>query len=143
MAKASTTELFSCSTDQFMELIKDYEKYPEFIDEVKSVKIVKSEGHKKWVDYCVAIIKTFNYTLETTEESPQLVTWTLAKGDLFKKLTGSWELQDEGGKCRATYTVDIDFGLFVPGPVVKTVQSVNLKMMMSSFQKRVRDVYGR
>ena len=47
MASAQTQEVFNCSTEEFFKLVVDYEKYPEFLTEVKSVKIYKNAGATK------------------------------------------------------------------------------------------------
>jgi ribosome-associated toxin RatA of RatAB toxin-antitoxin module len=128
---------------EFYRIVSDYEKYPEFLSEVKSCKVLKSEGSKKLVEYKVSVIKTFTYQLWMTEKEPDSITWTFAGGDVFKTSDGSWKLTDQAGKCHAIYAVEATFGLFVPGPIAKTLLSVNLPSMMSSYHKRVKDLYGK
>ncbi|MFS4459844.1 type II toxin-antitoxin system RatA family toxin [Bdellovibrio sp. HCB2-146] len=142
MAKASTTEVFNCSVDQFWKIISDYEKYHEFLAEVKQCKVVKSEGNKKLVEYNVQVMKTFKYQLWMTETAPKSITWEFASGDIFKTSVGSWKLEDEAGKVRATYTVEATFSMFVPGPIANALVSVNLPNMISSYHKRVKQLYG-
>lgn len=142
MAKANTTELFPCTCDQLFKIITDYEKYPEFLQEVKSCKVVKTEGSKKLVEYNVAVIKNFSYKLWMTEEKPLKVTWEFASGDIFKTMKGHWILKEEAGKCRATYEVEATFGILVPGPIAKAAVSVNLPNMISAYHKRIKQLYG-
>jgi coenzyme Q-binding protein COQ10 len=142
MAKAQTTELFNCTVDQFYKIISDYEKYPQFLSEVKGCKVLKTEGSKKLVEYSVSVIKSFKYALWMTETPSTDITWEFASGDIFKSMRGLWKLQDEAGKCRATYSVEATFGVFVPGPMANMLVSVNLPNMMSSYHKRIKQVYG-
>jgi coenzyme Q-binding protein COQ10 len=142
MAAAETSDVFNCSPEQFLKIITDYEKYPDFLQEVKGCKVLKTEGSKKLVEYTVSMMKDFKYTLWMTE-SANSTSWEFASGDIFKTMKGYWKLQDEGGKCRATYSVDATFGLFVPGPIAKALVSVNLPNMMSAYKKRVGELYGR
>ncbi len=142
MAKASTTELFPCTCEQLFQIITDYSKYPEFLQEVKSCKVVKTEGSKKLVEYKVSLIKSFSYQLWMTEEKPSHVTWDLASGDIFKSMKGAWILKDEAGKCRATYEVEATFGMLVPGPIANALVSVNLPNMISAYHKRIKQLYG-
>lgn len=142
MAKASTSELFNCTPEQFFKIISDYEKYHEFLAEVKQCKVLKKEGNRKLVEYNVQVMKTFKYQLWMTEDAPKSIVWEFASGDLFKTSVGSWKLKDEGGKCRAEYSVEATFNMFVPGPIAKALVSVNLPNMMSSYQKRVKQIYG-
>ncbi len=142
MAKASTTELFNCTPEQFYKIISDYSKYSEFLSEVKSCKVIKDEGARKMVEYQVSVIKNFKYSLWMTEDVNKSIVWEFASGDVFKTMKGSWKLQDEAGKCRATYEVEASFGVFVPGPIANALVSVNLPNMMSSYHKRLKQVYG-
>ena len=143
MPSASHVETFNCSVPEFFKIVTDYEKYPQFLQEVKECKVLKTEGNKKLVEYKVSVIKSFSYQLWMTESEPGLVSWTFAKGDIFKTSVGSWKLDDVGGKTRATYSVEATFGVFVPGPVANTLLKVNLPAMMSAYHKRIKDLYGK
>ncbi len=146
MASAQTSEVFNCTVEQFYKIVSDYEKYPEFLSEVKACRVLKSDSKdqtKKLVEYEVNVMKTFKYTLAMTEIVNKEIRWEFAGGDIFKTSVGSWKLKDEGGKCRAEYAVDATFNLFVPGPIAKALVNVNLPNMISSYHKRVSSLYGR
>jgi ribosome-associated toxin RatA of RatAB toxin-antitoxin module len=143
MASAQTTEVFNCSVEQFYNIISDYEKYPEFLKEVTKTKVLQTSGNKKLVEFNVSVIKSFKYSLWLNEASKTDLSWELASGDVFKTSVGSWKLKEEAGKCRATYSIDATFNLFVPGPIAKALVNVNLPAMMSSYHKRVADLYGK
>ncbi len=142
MAKATTSDVFKCTKSEFYKIITDYEKYPEFLSEVKSCKILKTEGPRKLVEFQVQLMKTFKYTLWMTEVENSSVDWEFVSGDLFKTNSGSWKLQEDGGKCRATYSLDVTFTMFVPGPIANTLVNVNLPNMISSYHQRVGLLYG-
>lgn len=143
MASAQTSEVFNCNVEQFFKIISDYEKYPEFLKEVSKTKILQASGNKKLVEFEVSVIKSFKYNLWLSENAPQEINWQLESGDIFKTSVGSWKLQEEAGKCRATYQLDATFNLFVPGPIAKALVTVNLPAMMSSYHKRVQELYGK
>ncbi len=137
-------EVFNCSVVEFYNIVTDYEKYPEFLQEVKDCKIVKSDVEgRQLVEYTVSVIKTFKYQLWMSHQAPSLVTWTFAGGDIFKTNSGSWKVEDQAGKAKVTYSVDATFGVFVPGMIAKTLLSVNLPAMMSAYHKRIKDLYGK
>lgn len=142
MPSAQTSEVFNCTPKQMFDIITDYEKYPEFLGEVKTCKIEKTEGGKKLVHYHISALRSFEYKLWMTETPNTSVQWTLDSGDIFKSLKGSWTLSDEGGKCKAIYDVDGEFSIFVPGPIAKGLMSVNLPNMIASYQKRIKAIYG-
>src|SRR6188768_3622469 len=102
MAEAQTTDLFNCNVNDFYKIISDYEKYPEFLSEVKNCKVIKAEGSRKLVEFTVSVMKEFKYRLWMTEEAPLKISWVFESGDMFKVSNGSWLLKDEAGKTRAT-----------------------------------------
>ena len=142
MSSASTTEVFSCTPEEFYSIISDYEKYPEFLNEVKEVKKIEQQGDKVLAEFHVSMIKSFSYRLWITENPPSGIHWTFESGDLFKTSVGHWKLEEEAGKTRAHYSVEAKFKVFVPGPIAKQLVQVNLPNMMSSYHKRVKELFG-
>ncbi|AZZ36721.1 polyketide cyclase [Bdellovibrio sp. qaytius] len=144
MATAQTSEVFNCTPEEFFKVVADFEKYPEFLPEVKSVKILKNEGHTKEMEYSVSLVKTFKYKLKSTEKAPTNVDFVFVEGDVFKSMKGSWQIAPEGtDKCKVNYTVEATFGMFVPGPMANTLVSVNLPIMIQNFKNRIKKVYGK
>lgn len=143
MSAAQTTEVFNCSVEELYKIITDYERYPEFLSEVKGCKVIDKKDNKKLVEFHVSMIKSFSYRLWVTELPNKGITWVLESGDLFKISNGSWDLKDEAGRARATYAVDASFKVFVPGPVAKALVNVNLPNMVSAYHKRVKELYGK
>lgn len=137
------TEVFNCSPEEFYKIVSDYEKYPEFLQEVKECKVVKTDGDRQLVEYKVSVIKSFTYQLWMTHKLHELVSWTFAGGDIFKTNSGSWKIEDQAGKAKVTYSVEATFGVFVPGMIAKTLLNVNLPAMMSAYHKRIKDLYGK
>jgi len=143
MASASATEVFNCSCEEFFKIVADYEKYPDFLSEVKSCRIIETKGSKKLVEFDISLIKTLSYSLWMSEEAPRTLSWEFNKGDIFKKMSGSWKLETEADRCRAIYSVEANVGLWVPSAITKGIIEVNLPNMMSSYHKRVKELYGR
>ncbi|MEQ1666337.1 MAG: SRPBCC family protein [Bdellovibrionales bacterium] len=147
MADAKTVDLYNCTPEEFYKIITDYEKYSEFLSEVKDCKILKVEGNRKLVEFTVNVLKDFKYRLWMSEDDSRKdvkkISWVLESGDMFKVSNGYWELAEEADKTRATYYVDAKFNMFVPGPIAKALVNVNLPNMVSSYRKRIKDLYGK
>lgn len=144
MAQAQTTEVFNCTPEEFYKIISDYEKYHEFLKEIKSCKVIKTDGAKKLVEYHVSVVKTFKYQLWMTETPEKEIHWNLAGGDVFKTSTGFWKIEPTGsGQTKAHYSVEATFSMFVPGPVANALVSVNLPGMMAAYKNRIKQVYGK
>jgi coenzyme Q-binding protein COQ10 len=142
MANAEISDVFNCTPEQFHKIVSDYEKYPEFLQEVRQCKVLKVEGNRKLVEFTVSVMKDFKYAL-WMNETDKAINWEFASGDIFKTMKGFWKMQEEGGKCRASYAVEATFGMLVPGPIAKALVSVNLPNMISAYHKRVAELYGR
>ena len=143
MASAAATEVFNCDCAGFYKVVTDYENYNKFLSEVKACRIIETKGPRKLVEFEISMIKTFSYSLWMTEDQNRSLIWEFNKGDIFKKMDGSWKLEDEAGRCRATYTIEASVGLWVPGAITKGLIEVNLPNMMSSYHKRIKELYGR
>lgn len=143
MAEVRHTEVFNCSPEQFFEILIDYKKYPEFLNEVKEVNILEDQGDTKKVEFKISVIKSLTYVNEQKESRPNEVSWKYLEGDLFKSMNGHWRLSEEDGKTKAEYFVEAQFGMFVPKSMTKTVISANLPAMMKAYHKRVAELYGK
>jgi ribosome-associated toxin RatA of RatAB toxin-antitoxin module len=136
--------VIAVSMERFFELVTDYTRYPEFVPNMKTVRLkgVRPNGEKE-VEYELDVgLRRIRYTLLQHEEPPSRVTWSLISGDLMKKSSGSWELADEGGKTRARYTVEIQISKppLIPQSIVDRVSEeltrVQLPRAMQAFKAR-------
>src|SRR5947209_6859247 len=94
MAQASRSIVINVPQDKLFDVIADYEKYPEFLPEVKKVKVEHGTGAIKEVTYTVDIkAKVINYTLRHTAERPTKLAWTMIKGEMMKGNDGTWALK--------------------------------------------------
>lgn len=142
MAMVSSEILVAVPVERFFEVVRDYDRYPEFVPTVKACRARRGPGGVE-VDYQLDLgIKTIAYTLRLEEEPPHRVRWSLVKGEWMKVSNGSWELRDEGGKTRATYSVDIQIQKppLVPQVLVDRVSDeltrVQLPRMLEAFRRR-------
>ncbi len=139
MANATRTETVDIEINKLYETIIDYDKYPEFVDGVSGIKIISKDETSAKVEYSLNMIKSFKYIINTKQEKPTKVSWTLDSGDLFKKNTGEWLLKDlGGGKTEVTYSLDVDFKIFAPSSILAALTEKNLPVMMNSFFKRAK-----
>lgn len=141
MSSAQASEVFACQPEQFYSIISNFEKYPEFLSEVKSCQVVQTTGDRKLVEYNVSLIKTFKYRLWFEEKAPTLLKWTFESGEVFKTCEGSWELKSTEAGTHATYKVEATFGVFVPKMITQSLLSANLPNMMNSYKKRVAQLF--
>lgn len=139
MATATRTEIVDVDINKLYDVIVDYSKYADFVDGVSSTKVISQSDTSAKVEYSVNMIKSFKYTLATTQVRPTKISWVLDSGDLFKKNDGQWLLKDlGGGKTEVTYTLEVDFKMFAPNSILTALTQKNLPVMMESFFKRAK-----
>jgi ribosome-associated toxin RatA of RatAB toxin-antitoxin module len=122
------------------ELAKDQERFPEFMPDVESVKIIERSA-----DRVVSRWKTLveEAPIEWTEEdifddAALSLTYRLLEGDL-DKFEGSWSFVDGDGRTSVTLIVDYDFG--VPtlaeliGPTLHKKVKENAEMMLAGLKR--------
>ena len=145
MAQASKSVVVNVPPDRMFDVIIDYEKYPEFLPEVKKVKITAGQGSIKEVTYTVDIkAKVITYTLRHTAEPPSKLSWTMIKGEMMKGNDGTWALKagPQPGTTEATYTIDLKLSSLVPGFIEKALAEQSLPGLLANFKARAEKLYG-
>jgi ribosome-associated toxin RatA of RatAB toxin-antitoxin module len=145
MAQASRSVTVNVPPEKMFEVIVDYEKYPEFLPEVKKVQVNAGQGAIKEVTYTVDIkAKVNSYTLRHTAEKPVKIAWTMIKGEMMKGNDGSWTLKagPQPGTTEATYTIDLKLSALVPGFIEKVLAEQNLPGLLANFKARAEKLHG-
>lgn len=144
MAQASKSIVIDVPPEKFFDVVTDYEKYAEFLPEVKKVKVEAGQGAIKEVTYTVDIkAKVINYTLKHTADRPSRVTWTMIKGEMMKGNDGSWTLKPSAnGGTEATYAIDLRLSALVPGFIEKALAEQQLPGMLANFKARAEKLHG-
>ncbi len=119
-------------------VISDYERYPEFLPEVKSIRTLNRRGNEVDVQYQAEVVKLIKYTVHMKEEGPTAVNWSFIDGEFMKDNKGGWKLEALGnGATRATYTVEIEVGMLVPKSIINALVDTQLPKLLENFKKRI------
>jgi ribosome-associated toxin RatA of RatAB toxin-antitoxin module len=122
--------------------ITDYETFPEWQSAVKEVDVlsVDSAGLGRDVRFVIdARVRSVSYTLRYAYEQPHLVTWEYVDGDV-RSVEGDFVFEDQGdGTTLATYSLDIDPGVWLPGPVKKMLTEQVMKRSVEDLKRRVEN----
>lgn len=121
-----------------MEVVTDFAAYPRFLADMNESTVLRTEPGGVWVvRFAVQVIRRVEYTLRLVKVSETQVRWSMVEG-AFKANNGGWDLEplDDGTRTRATYTLDLDLGMFVPGSVLKTLLEHNLPATLQAFKQR-------
>ncbi|MFP2932869.1 type II toxin-antitoxin system RatA family toxin [Pyxidicoccus sp. 3LG] len=137
MPGATRTIVINAPIEKVFDVITQYDRYPEFLPEVKEIRTSNRQGNTVDIHYKVDVMKTVRYSIHVTEERPRRMAWTFIEGEVMKDNKGSWVLEPEGeGKTRATYNVEMALGLLVPKAVVNALVDTSLPKMLDAFKRR-------
>ncbi|RKI74685.1 SRPBCC family protein [Corallococcus sp. AB049A] len=137
MAGATRTITINAPVEKVFDIITNYDRYAEFLPEVKKVSTSQRQGNTVQVHYEVDVVKRIRYTIRVTEERPKRMSWTFVEGEVMKDNKGSWTLEPEGeGKTRATYNVEMALGALIPKAIINTLTETQLPKMLEAFKRR-------
>jgi ribosome-associated toxin RatA of RatAB toxin-antitoxin module len=127
------------SLEKLFEVATDFEAYPEWNPNIKSVEIRERDdaGRGKLVWYEVdAKIKRLKYTLEYDYSgAPESFSWKLVDGDV-KELRGSYRFDEFGDVTEVEYETAIDPGFKVPGMLKRQAEKQIVKGALADLKKR-------
>lgn len=117
------TVAIKAPAERVYRLIKDVERYPQFIPDVKDVKIVGGDPQERITRWHAMIDGVeFRWTeRDVYVDAGLLVRYRLVEGDL-DKFEGEWIVRSEGERTEVTLTVEYDLGI----PSMEDVMSVVL-----------------
>ncbi|RPH71241.1 MAG: SRPBCC family protein [Myxococcaceae bacterium] len=137
MPAATRSIVIDTPPERLFDVIVDYDRYAEFLPEVKEARSRNRKGNEVDVDYGIDVVKRIHYTLHHVEERPRSVRWTFVKGELMRDNHGDWTLEaTPDGKTRATYTIEVGVGPLVPRSIVNMLVDQSLPKLLEAFKKR-------
>jgi ribosome-associated toxin RatA of RatAB toxin-antitoxin module len=139
MPGASRSIVVNAPPEKVFDTIVNYDRYPEWLTEVKKIRTSDRKGNEVKVHYEVDFkVKTIRYTILAREERPQRMSWSFVEGEVMKDNKGSWVLEPEGeGKTKITYSVEVTVGPLVPKSILNTLVDQSLPKMLEAVKRRV------
>src|SRR3954454_13178666 len=122
--------------------ITDYETFPEWQAAVKHGGLPSRDkaGRGRDVHFQIdAKLREVSYTLRYSYEPPHLITWDYVDGDV-KSVDGEFVFEAQrDGATLATYSLAIDPGVWLPGPVKKVLTDQVMKRSVEDLKRRVEN----
>jgi uncharacterized membrane protein len=122
------------------EALLDYESFPDWQRAVKSVDVLTRDRNGRGEEVAFEIdakVRTIRYTLRYSYEPPHRVSWDYVEGDV-KDVDGEFVLEDRGdGTTLATYSLALDAGVWLPGPLRKVLSDQVMKGAVEDLKRRV------
>ncbi|QLH21239.1 MULTISPECIES: SRPBCC family protein [Streptomyces] len=124
-----------------MEVIADFDRYPEWSGEVKEADILTKDGQGRGEQVRMVLdagaIKD-DYTLQYTWSGDQ-VSWSLLKSQMLRTLDGSYRLAplDGGKSTEVTYQLTVDVKIPMLGMIKRKAEKVIIDRALAGLKKRV------
>ncbi|MEU1669192.1 SRPBCC family protein [Streptomyces sparsogenes] len=125
-----------------MEVIADFDRYPEWSGEVKEADVLTKDdqGRAEKVRMLLdaGAIKD-DYTLEYTWTGDNQVSWSLVKSQMLRSLDGSYRLAplDGGKRTEVTYQLTVDVKIPMLGMIKRKAEKVIIDRALAGLKKRV------
>jgi uncharacterized membrane protein len=120
--------------------LTDYESFAQWQDAVKSTEVISRDEHGRGREVEVEVdakVKTIRYRLAYEYEEPHRIGWDYLEGDL-KEIDGEYIFEDQGdGTTLATYSLAIDPGVWVPGPIQRMLSDQVMRGHMEDLKRHV------
>lgn len=118
-------------------VITDYERYPDFLPDMREVRVVKRDGDSTIVHFELELIMRISYSLRMTESAPTAVSWELDGAKMIAANVGGWTLTEKGERqTLARYALDVRLRGLIPKSVSDRLLGTTLPETLSRFKDR-------
>jgi ribosome-associated toxin RatA of RatAB toxin-antitoxin module len=142
MADATTSSIaIAAPPEQVMAVIADFEAYPEWASQVKTVEVLATgdAGRAERVRFTMDAgpIKD-SYTLDYDWAPDGLsVSWHLVKGQMQRAQEGSYTLVGNEGATTVTYALAVDLSIPMIGMLRRKAEKVIIDTALNGLKRRV------
>jgi coenzyme Q-binding protein COQ10 len=117
-------------------IITDYERYPEFLPDMKEVRVIDRHDGVALVRFEIELVMRLSYTLRLVEDAPTRIAWTLEEAKMMEENVGGWTLVEDGPNTRATYALDVKLRGLIPKSVSNRLMGTTLPQTLDRFKRR-------
>ena len=118
---------------EVLDVIADFEAYPEWAAEVKEVAVLAEEGDAR-NGHDVAI---WAYEWDVVEDGTGVVSWSLVSAQVLKAMNGSYTLASDGAGTKVTYRLAVDVKIPMIGLLKRKAEKVIVDTALKELKKRV------
>ncbi len=142
--QATETMLIAAPAPRIWEVLVDFEAYPTWARDLKGVTVdrVDDDGRALEVTFRAAAMgRSTGYTLSYEYgDDPLTLQWTLVRGDIMRRLDGSYVLEpveDDPDRTLVTYHLDVELIIPLPGFVKSRAEGKIVHTALRELQARV------
>ena len=140
MKRATQEALIEASPQECFDAIVDFETYPQWQEAVQECEVLSrdKDGRARRVRTTIdAKVRRVSYTLDYSYDEPHTVSWDFVEGDP-KRVEGEFLFEEDAdGMTRATYSLRLDAGVWIPGPIAKILNDQVMKRAVEDLKRHV------
>lgn len=128
--QATQTTEIAASADRIVDVLLDFEAYPAWARDLKGVTVESRDDDGRGLEVtfrAAAMGRSTSYTLRYEYgDDPRTISWELVRGDIMRRLDGSYLLEPvpgDGQRTRVTYHLAVDLVVPLPGFVKRRAES--------------------
>lgn len=144
MADQATQSMeIAASADRIVDVLLDFDAYPTWARDLKGVTVESVDDEQRGSEVtfrAAAMGRSTSYTLRYTyDEGPSRISWELVRGDIMRRLDGSYLLEPVDGseRTRVTYHLAVDLIVPLPGFVKRRAESKIIHTALRELRDRV------
>jgi ribosome-associated toxin RatA of RatAB toxin-antitoxin module len=131
-----------------LDVIADFEAYPDWAEQVKSVSILSEDGDG-WADQVEYVLDAGavkdTYVLEynwdkISEDGSGLVSWNLVRAGVLKALDGSYTLTSTDAGTQVDYALAVDVKIPMIGMLKRKAEKLIIDTALKELKKRVESL---
>jgi uncharacterized membrane protein len=127
--------------DACLEVVLDFERYPEWARDLKQVTVLERDGEGRGdkVEFRAAGLgKSFRYTLAYDySELPTAFSWQLVEGEGLRRLDGSYRFEPEDESTRVHYELAVEIAIPLPGLIKRRAAGMIMGTALKELKKAV------
>ncbi len=126
-----------------LDVIADFEAYPEWAAEVKRVSVLSEEGDG-WADRVeytldAGVLKdtyTLDYEWDIADDGTGVVSWSLVRAMVLKAMNGSYTIARDKGGSKVTYRLAVDLNIPMLGMLKRKAEQQIVDTALRELKKR-------
>ncbi len=127
-----------------LDVIADFEAYPEWADEVKRAVILSEEGDG-WADRVeytldAGVLKdtyTLDYEWDIAEDGTGVVSWSLVEATVLRAMNGSYTIARDKSGTKVTYRLAVDLNIPMLGMLKRKAEEQIVDTALRELKRRV------
>jgi uncharacterized membrane protein len=138
---ASERIRIDASREEILQVLLDFERYPEWARDLKQVSVVERDAENRGdqVEFRAAGLgKSFRYTLQYDySELPNAFSWALVEGEGLRRLDGSYRFESEDESTRVHYELAVEIAIPLPGLIKRRAAGMIMGTALKELKKAV------